>query len=439
MKQRATRLCAAGTLALALTTATTVLGASAEVRADHGFRKVGYFTQWGIYTRHFVVKNLQDNGNAGRLTHINYAFGKVARNAAGDVVCSSGDPWADYQKPFTAREDVNGVGEAWGAPLRGNFNQLKKLKARNPDVKVLISLGGWRWSRYFSDAALTRESRRTFVKSCISLFLKGNLPKLDGGSGGPGTGAGVFDGIDLDWEWPGSPGRAGNIVRRVDGANFTKLVAEFRRQLDRYGGRTGKRYALTAFLPAAPARIRAGVEVARLFRLLDFATIQGYDFHGTWERRTNHQAQLFSPPRDPDRARFSLDRAIDIYRARGAPARKLVVGVPYFGRGWTGVPRANDGLYQRSAGAARGTFEAGIEDYRVLNRRRGVHYRDPAHGAHWLYDGTRWWSYDDRIEVARKMRYVIANRLGGAMMWSLDGDDARGRLTATIDRVLTAG
>jgi chitinase len=437
MKRRATRLCAgAATLALSLTLTALAIGATDAVSADHGFRKVGYFTQWSIYTRHFVVKNLQESGSAGRLTHLNYAFGRVARNAAGDVVCSSGDPWADYQKPFTAGEDVNGVRETWGAPLRGNFNQLKKLKAKHPDLEVLISLGGWKWSRYFSDAALTRESRRTFVKSCINLFIKGNLPNLDGGSGGPGTGAGVFDGIDLDWEWPGSPGRAGNIVRRVDRTNFTKLVAEFRRQLDTYGGRKGKRYALTAFLPAAPAKVKSGVEVAKLFPLLDYATIQGYDFHGTWENRTNHQAQLFSPPRDPDPARFSLDRAIDVYRARGAPARRLVVGVPYFGRGWTGVPSANHGLYQPSAGAARGTFEAGIEDYRVLARRRGVHYRDPAHGAHWLYDGTRWWSYDDRIVVARKMRYVLANRLGGAMMWSLDGDDARGTLTATIDRLL---
>jgi chitinase len=100
------------------------------------------------------------------------------------------------------------------------------------------------------------------------------------------------------------------------------------------------------------------------------------------------------------------------------------------------VPRANHGLYQRSAGAARGTFEAGVADYKVLARRPGVHYRDPSHGAHWLYDGTRWWSYDDPAGVARKMRYVLANRLGGAMMWSLDGDDAHGTLTATIDRLL---
>jgi chitinase len=437
MKRRARRPWAsAATLAFALTLTTSAIGATSAVSADQGFRKVGYFTQWGIYARHFVVKDLHDSGSAGRLTHVNYAFGRVAPSAAGDVVCSSGDPWADYQKPFTASEDVNGVRETWGAPLRGNFNQLKKLKTKHPDLKVLISLGGWTWSRYFSDAALTRETRRTFVKSCIGLFIRGNLPKLDGGSGGPGTGAGVFDGIDLDWEWPGSRGRAGNVVRRVDRANFTKLVAEFRRQLNTYGGRTGKRYALTAFLPAAPAKINAGVEVAKLFPLLDFATVQGYDFHGTWERRTNHQAQLFSPPRDPDPAGFSLDRAVDIYRARGAPARKLVAGVPYFGRGWTGVPSTNHGLYQPSTGAARGTFEAGVEDYKVLARRPGAHYSDPVHGAHWLYDGTRWWSYDDPITVARKMRYVLAHRLGGAMMWSLDGDDAHGTLTATIDRLL---
>ena len=204
-------------------------------------------------------------------------------------------------------------------------------------------------SKYFSDGALTAESRRTLVESCIDLFIEGNLP-----GAAPGAGAGVFDGIDLDWEWPGSEGNPGNIIRPEDKRNFTKLVAEFRAQLDDAGETAGKHYELTAFLPAAPAKIDAGFEVRKVFALLDFATVQGYDFHGTWETTTNHQAQLYSPSGDPDPAGFSLDLAIDSYRARGAPAGKLVVGVPYFGRGWTGVPSANNGLYQTSTGAGTG-------------------------------------------------------------------------------------
>jgi chitinase len=428
------RRLAASAVALVLTLIGAATEVSASPRRHDDFVKVGYFIQWGIYGRNFVVQDLEDNGTASRLTHINYAFGNVAPNGAGDVVCSSGDPWADYQTSFPADQDVDGVQEM-GEPLLGNFNQLKELKAKHPELKVLISLGGWTWSRYFSDAALTVESRATLVESCIDLFIKGNLPEI-GDQGGTGTGAGVFDGIDLDWEWPGSEGNAGNIIRPEDKQNFTELVAEFRAQLDRYGAQTRKHYELTAFLPAAPAKIDAGFEVRKVFRYFDFATVQGYDFHGTWETTTNHQAQLFSPRRDPDPAGFSLDLAIDTYRARGAPPSKLVVGVPYFGRGWAGVPNVNRGLYQPATGPAPGTWEPGVEDYKVLATKPGKRYHDLINGAHWLYDGMQWWSYDDPLTVARKMVYVRVNRLGGAMVWSLDADDSRGALTATIDVML---
>ena len=333
MKHRARRLLAAA-LALVVPVSLTASagGASASGGSDDEFVKVGYFTQWGIYGRDFVVRDLQDNGTAARLTHINYAFADVTPNEAGDVVCRSADAWADYQVQFSAERSVDGVADEPGAPLYGNFNQLRRLKAKHPDLKVLISLGGWTLSKYFSDAALTPDSRHTLVESCIDLFIKGNLPGLL-----PGAGAGVFDGIDLDWEWPGSEGNVGNVIRPEDKQNFTALVAEFRGQLDAYGDETDEGYELTAFLPAAPAKIDAGFEVEEIFADLDFATVQGYDFHGTWETTTNHQGQLFSPRRDPDPARFSLDLAIDSYRQRGAPADKLVVGVPYFGRGWTGV------------------------------------------------------------------------------------------------------
>ena len=181
---------------------------------------VGYFIQWGIYGRGFFVKNLIDNGSADKLTVINYAFGNVAPEADGDVVCQSGDTWADYGRPTEAENSVDGVADIWGEPLRGNFRQLQKLKALYPELKVDISLGGWTWSKYFSDGALTPESRQTLVQSCIDLFIKGNLPVVDE-AGGPGAAAGVFDGIDLDWEWPGSEGNPGNIIRPEDKQNFT--------------------------------------------------------------------------------------------------------------------------------------------------------------------------------------------------------------------------
>src|SRR5688572_19620727 len=224
-------------------------------RADNDPDKklVGYFIEWGIYGRNYLVKNVATSGSAKKLTHINYAFSNAKPDGSGQVTCQLFDEWADYQRPWTAGESVDGQEVTWPNPVLGNFQQLKALKALYPKLKVLISIGGWTGSKYFSDAALTPESRAAFVTSCIDLFLKGDLPNPGwGGMGGPGAAAGIFDGIDLDWEWPGSEGNVGNIIRPEDKQNFTALVDEFREQLDAYGDETGKHYLLTAFLPAAP-------------------------------------------------------------------------------------------------------------------------------------------------------------------------------------------
>jgi chitinase len=423
----------------------TTAGLPAAASADDagrpdGFRQVGYFTQWGIYGRAFNVKNLDTSGAAAGLAHVNYAFANVNAdgrcfevNAAGE-----GDAWADYQWPVPAELSVDGVADTWGEPLNGNFGQLLKLKQKHPGLKVLLSIGGWSWSTYFSNAALP-QNRAAFVASCIDLFVKGNLPVLDGGSGGPGSAYGVFDGIDLDWEWPSSEGEPGNVIRPEDRQNFTALLAEFRRQLDAYGRSVGRHFALTAFLPANPATMDAGFEGKKIFKYLDFATLQGYDFHGSWDADTNQQSALREPAGDPVSPDFTLDRTVQSWLARGAPRDKVVVGIPYFGRGWTGVTGGGDGLFQPAAGPAPATWEAGYEDYKVLATLPGQGYqlyRDRRAGHAWLFDGTTFWTFDDPVVVAQKSRYVRAERLGGTMAWSLDGDDANATLTKAIDAAL---
>jgi chitinase len=298
-----------------------------------------------------------------------------------------------------------------------------------------MSLGGWTFSKYFSDAALTEQSRRTLVQSCVDLFIKGNLPTGDGAA------AGVFDGFDLDWEWPGSEGNTGNVIRAEDKTNFTLLLAEFRRQLDAYGHQTHKQYQLTSFLPAAPAKISAGFEGNRIFNYLDFGTVQGYDLHGPWETVTNHQSAIRVPAGEPVPSDFSLDGAVNAWVAAGAPRSKLVLGIPYYSHGWTGVTGGGDGLFQTAAGAAPGTWEAGTEDYKVLAPLAGngfqVH-RDLRAGHAWLFDGTTFWTFDDPLVVLQKTVYIRTHGLGGAMVWELSGDDANATLTKTIHVGLTA-
>jgi chitinase len=425
----------------ALLAAAPAASAAQQTTGHRSYKQVGYFVQWGIYGRSFFVKNLVTSGQAAKLTHVDYAFANVSEdghcfeaNQAGE-----GDAWADYQRPASADESVDGVADSPDQALKGNFNQLRKLKARYPHLKVLLSIGGWTWSTWFSNAALTSASRRAFVASCIDLFIKGNLPQLGSIEGGPGSAAGVFDGIDLDWEWPASEGEPGNAVRPEDKRNYTALLAEFRRQLDAYGREIGHHYQLTAFLPADPAKMDAGYQGHQIFRYLDFATVQGYDFHGPWESTTNHQSAIFQPAGQPILPDFTAERAIGGWIARGAPRSKLVLGLPFYGHGWTGVMGGGDGLFQEAEGPAPATFEAGSEDYKVLATLPAAGftlYRDNRAGFAWLFDGTTFWTFDDPTVMRLKTAYIKRRGLGGAMVWSLDGDDANGTLIDTIHQGL---
>ncbi|MEV0291709.1 glycoside hydrolase family 18 protein [Kribbella sp. NPDC050820] len=412
-----------------LVAAATVLAGLTAVPAEaHSSKRVvGYYTNWSGYDRNFLVSDLVKNGTAERLTHINYAFGFVDEHGT----CISSDPWADYQRPFTAEQSVSGKADGPGQALNGNLNQLKQLKQKFPKLRISISLGGWTGSKYFSDAALTPESRAAHVKSCLDLWLKGNLPGLPAGAA-----KGVFDGIDLDWEWPASEGNPGNVIRPEDKQNFTALVREYRRQLDRLSW--PNRYNLTAFLPANPVQVDRGFEVKKLFKDLTFGTTQGYDYHGSWDPITNQQSAIDGPAGDPSTAEFSSQVTIDAYLSRGAPRSKLVMGVPFYSRGWTGVTNQNNGLFQPATGPAPATYEAGYEDYRLLKAKLAgftVH-RDEQAGFAWLFDGTTFWTWDDPVEMKRKAQYVSQRELGGAMIWSLDGDTENGELIKALHRNL---
>ncbi|WP_067971864.1 glycoside hydrolase family 18 protein [Nocardiopsis trehalosi] len=402
---------------------------------DVPYRQVGYFTQWGPEDRGFTVKDLADSGTAERLTHLNYAFGNLDEDGECFMTDEEGrgDAYADYGRPYRGSESVDGRGDRRGQPLRGNFNQLRELKRENPDLKVYIALGGWAWSDNFSTAALP-ENRERAVESCIDLFLRGDLPRLNG-AGGRGAAKGLFDGIDLDWEWPATEGEPGNVIRPEDRENYTGLVAEFRRQLDELGEERGRHYGLTAFVPASTAAIDAGYEIPELMPNFDFVNVQGYDLAGAWDPATGLQSNLRAPDR-PGAPERSVETVVQAYVDRGADPADLVLGVPFYGRGWTGVePGAGgDGLYAPATGAAPGEYEAGYNDYRVISRFEGFEvYRDEEAGAAWLYNGEEFWTFDDPAVIAGKAEWARENGLGGVMAWSLDGDDAEGSLYDAID------
>lgn len=344
------------------------------------------------------------------LTFINYAFGNIyqknggyecgiinkaepgATNPNAQDAGTGGDAWADYQKGFSANESVNGKSDAWdfpqndprygggkAGPLKGNFNQLKQLKAKYPNVKIIISLGGWTWSRWFGKAATTDALRKQLVASCIDVYIKGNLP-FDAGSnaGGDGIGADVFDGIDIDWEFPGGGGQPYNTVDPNDKKNYTLLLAEFRKQLDAIGSQNGKHYSLTVAIGTGGDKID-NTEPGEYSKSLDWINIMSYDFHGGWEATgpTDFQAPLYADPESPNykvggyAPTYNVDSAVKSLLKAGVPTSKIVVGIPFYGRGWTGVsagPQGN-GLYQKASKPAPGKYEEGIQDYRILRAR----------------------------------------------------------------------
>jgi chitinase len=416
-----------------------------------GYAKVGYFVQWGIYGRQYFVKNLETTGAAAKLTHLLYAFenidpvnltclsgvtkGTTANPQDPNQGDGAGDAEADYSRPFAAAQSVDGVADTGWEALRGNFNQLKKLKAKHPNLKVLVSLGGWTYSKYFSDVAATDASRKKFVSSCVDMWIKGNLASY-GGAGGPGTAAGIFDGIDIDWEWPGSAdGHPGNHWSPNDKNNLTALMAEFRTQLDAYGATTGKRYQLQAFTPADPAKVAAGWDLAKIFGYLDVANVQGYDFHGSgsdnsWEpNRTGHQGNLHADADDPYTFRFSAETAIDAYTDAGVDPRRLTLGLAFYGRGWQGVAAGGkNGEWQPATGAAPGQFaeEAGTRGYANLLAsvpNCTVHH-DTAAVATSCYTGNggQWWTFDDAWAIAQKTTWLKSRGLLGVMAWEMSGD-----------------
>src|SRR5256714_10385689 len=230
---------AASSLLVVGAAAVAVLGTGTAQAATSGGVKFAYFPQWGIYQNAYTPKSLDQSGMADKIDFLVYAFENIdpvnhqcfERTSAAsqdennpNAGDNAGDSFADYQKSYSSDISVDGVGDVFSQKIAGNFNQLKKLKAKHPNLKILVSIGGWTYSKYFSDAAATDASRKAFVSSCVNMFLKGDLPVIDG-FGGAGSAAGIFDGVDIDWEYPGSPnGHVGNHYSAADKQNFTLLL-----------------------------------------------------------------------------------------------------------------------------------------------------------------------------------------------------------------------
>lgn len=326
---------------------------------------IGYVAGWkGVDTAQF---------QAEKLTHINYAFANV----------------------------VNGLvteGEGRFEQDKENIKKLHSLKNKNPDLKILISIGGWTWSKGFSDAVLTAESRRKFTDSAIEYLIRHGL-----------------DGLDFDWEYPGMKGD-GNVYREEDKENFVFMLQSVRQSLDSLEAVTGKYYLSTI----ASAGFKSYLDVNDLRsaqQYLDFINIMTYDFVGPGTDTTAHHTNLFNP-KENER---SAAQAVYDHVEAGVPIEKLVMGIAFYGKSWKNVTPENNGLYQ--AGEWNRTFP--YKDIRMIEEENDFQrHWDDASQAPFLWNGSEniFISYEDPESIAAKVNFIKNNNLGGAMFWEYNED-----------------
>ncbi|MFF4747755.1 glycosyl hydrolase family 18 protein [Streptomyces sp. NPDC001268] len=363
--------------------------------------KLGYFTNWGVYGRNYHVKNLVTSGTAAKITHINYAFGNVQNGQ-----CTIGDSYADYDKAYTADQSVDGVADTWDQPLRGNFNQLRKLKQRYPHIKILWSFGGWTWSGGFPQAV---QNPTAFANSCYNLVED---PRW----------ADVFDGIDLDWEYPNACGLSCD----------TSGPAAFKNMMQAMRAKFGANNLVTA---AITADASAGGKIdktdyAGAAQHSDWYNVMTYDFFGAFDADgpTAPHSPLTSYAGIPQQG-FTSAEAIAKLKAQGVPAGKLLLGIGFYGRGWTGVTQSAPG--GSATGPAPGTYEQGIEDYKVLKNTCPAN--GTVAGTAYAHCGNNWWSYDTPATIGSKMSWAKNQSLGGAFFWEFSGDTTNGELVSAIN------
>ncbi|WP_207532302.1 glycoside hydrolase family 18 protein [Desertivirga arenae] len=322
-----------------------------------------------------------------KITHINYAF----------INIKDGKAFLENKKTDTV-----------------NFKNLNALKRINKDLKILISIGGWSWSENFSNAVLTDSSRRAFAKSAVDIVRGYKL-----------------DGVDIDWEYPGMAGEAGNLYRPEDKQNYTLMFAVLREELNMLEKQSAKKLLLTT-ATAGFASFLDNTEMAKAQQYLDYVNIMTYDFYSS--KLAGHHTNLFSSSLNP--SDNSADKAVKAYVAAGVPTNKLVMGIAFYGRNMKISGESKIGLGGKITSQTFGDGYSKIKDS-LVNKNGFKEYRDEEAKAPYLYNDQSqlFITYDNEWSVKHKCDYVLEKGMAGVMFWEYDNDE-KGYLLSEINKVL---
>lgn len=315
-----------------------------------------------------------------------------------------------------------------GGNAAADFAALAELKRAHPHLRTVISVGGW-GAGGFSDAALTPASRRQFASSCLSLFFDQYR--------------GSFDGVDLDWEFPVYGGPTEITDRPEDRRNMTLLAQEFRHQLDQLGRQRDAHYLLTAALPAGrlqtdgPYDPAVSFDLRALGRVLDFVNLMTYDMGTGFSAVSTFNAPMREvaddPLGQPMRRWNNVTNAVQYYRNHGVPADRLVLGVPFYGRGFHVVAEGpNHGLYQKYDATL---WPGGWKDIKgLLNDPKWTLHWHPVAESPWLYNAAerQFISFENPESIGIRARHAKASGLLGTFMWELSDDDAQHSLLTAM-------
>ena len=398
-----------------------------------------YYVEWSGYGRDYDAHNIP----AHNLTHLYYGFAPICSTTENDSLKQISGSHAALLRSCSGREDYKvSIHDPWAAlqetrpgythstPYKGNFGQLMELRQAHPHLVILPSVGGWTLSDPFYSFS-NATYRKRFVDS-----MEGYLKTWK-----------FFDGVDIDWEFPGGYGanpRLGDPV--VDRQTYHDLMRELRAMLDRLEIATGRKYHLTSAISAGSDKI-ARVDYRAVQQYMDHILLMTYDFYGGWSTQIlGHHTGLFAPAWNPADD-YNVHQGLQAMLAQGVAGEKIALGVAMYGRGWTGAtpPTGSTerlagtatGKYPAARSKATGVWEPGVQDYWGIavdeKAARDTTNTTTPWTYHWDADAFAPYlhrstdnaliSYDNPRSVKAKGGYVRSKGLAGLFAWEIDADD----------------